>query len=268
MQLRTIARFALMLAMSAVLFQGTSSAGNDSPPLDVLLVSGGGWHDYETQKKLIPAGLKKRLNVDIDVNHASGGKQAPKKHPAFKGKNWADGYDLVVYNICNSSDMNNPDWVRHITNPHRKKGVPAVMIHCSMHCFSPDESRLWQNMTGVDSSNHESQHPITMTNQKPKHPIMKGFPKQWKTPKGELYRIKDTHDIIPLATGVAGEGTSHPTVWINKFGKGRVFSTTIGHHNVTIKKDTYMDLVARGALWAAGKLTKDGNPVQGYGASN
>ena len=53
--------------------------------------------------------------------------------------------------------------------------------------------------------------------------------------------------------------------WVNQYGKTRVFSTTIGHNNATVEDARYLDLVARGVLWATGKLGDDGKPVAGYG---
>jgi hypothetical protein len=32
-----------------------------------------------------------------------------------------------------------------------------------------------------------------------------------------------------------------------------------------MKQDWYLDMVARGVLWAAGKLQDDGKPAPGYG---
>ena len=40
-----------------------------------------------------------------------------------------------------------------------------------------------------------------------------------------------------------------------------VFGTTIGHYTDTVKLPEFLDLVARGTLWAAGKLQDDGTPV-------
>ena len=56
-------------------------------------------------------------------------------------------------------------------------------------------------------------------------------------------------------------------VWTNEYGpkKARVFATTIGHNNATVDDPRYLDLIARGVLWAAGKLGDDGKPLAGYG---
>ena len=53
--------------------------------------------------------------------------------------------------------------------------------------------------------------------------------------------------------------------WANDYKGTRVFSTTIGHNNATVDDPRYLDLVARGVLWAAGKLGDDGKPLAGYG---
>jgi type 1 glutamine amidotransferase len=54
--------------------------------------------------------------------------------------------------------------------------------------------------------------------------------------------------------------------WVNTYGKARVFGTTVGHYNHTMQDPVYLDYVARGLLWACGKLDEEGNPLPGYGA--
>ena len=43
-------------------------------------------------------------------------------------------------------------------------------------------------------------------------------------------------------------------VWVNDYQGTRVFNTTIGHNNLTVGDDRYLNLVTRGLLWACGKL--------------
>ena len=58
-----------------------------------------------------------------------------------------------------------------------------------------------------------------------------------------------------LAKGSIDEGKAfHDCVWLNDYGKGKVFGTTLGHHNETMQEDVYLDLVTRGLLWTAGRL--------------
>jgi type 1 glutamine amidotransferase len=96
---------------------------------------------------------------------------------------------------------------------------------------------------------------------------MIGFPEKWKTPNGELYKISKLWDkTVPLGQAF-GEDTQadHVCVWVNEYGKARVFGTTIGHHNETVEHPVYLDLVTRGLLWSVDKLGDDGKPKPGYG---
>lgn len=58
-----------------------------------------------------------------------------------------------------------------------------------------------------------------------------------------------------LAT-MKGINASHPQIWVQDYGKGRVFSMTLGHGPDTMMYDGVKTLMARGAEWAAtGKVT-------------
>jgi type 1 glutamine amidotransferase len=71
---------------------------------------------------------------------------------------------------------------------------------------------------------------------------------------------------IPLAHAFGEESKKNQvTIWANQFAGVRVFGTTIGHHNETMQTTTYLDLVAKGVLWATNKLDDAGNPAPGYG---
>jgi len=158
-------------------------------------------------------------------------------------------------------------------------------LHCAMHCYrigSPNAPvtlgtphGFWFEYLGLQSSGHGSQEPISITFTNKSHPIARGL-EDWTTIKEELYnniRIFDTAQ--PIAKGKqtvkqkdGSEKSSTVVVaWANEYGakKTRVFSTTIGHNNATVKDPRYLDLVTRGVLWATGHLKKDGTVEKGYG---
>lgn len=228
-------------------------------PLKILLVTGGGYHDYKGQSKILTDGLQSRINCEVTVNMSGNA-----KHPAFAAEGWAKGYDLVIHNTCNSADTSDEAQVKIITDEH-KNGTPGAVVHCAMHCFRPNGPHEYQKFLGVVSRAHEGHHPVTIT-KKEKHPVMAGFPDKWTTPKGELYRIIDVMPgVTSLAVGEAGEKKQHMCYWVHQYGKAKVFGTTIGHHNETMSEDIYLDTLARGILWATGKLGEDGKPAEGYG---
>ena len=103
---------------------------------------------------------------------------------------------------------------------------------------------------------------------KPEHPVMKGFPAKWSDAEDELYEIKKVWpNCTPLAESLTPkkESERHPSIWVNTYGKARVFGTTLGHLNETMQQEVYLDLVTRGLLWACDKLDEAGKAKAGYG---
>ena len=83
--------------------------------------------------------------------------------------------------------------------------------------------------------------------------------------------VNDKREVFETADELAQgkqEGSKDAVVvWTNLYGKDkvRVFCTTIGHNNVTVQDPQYLDLVAKGVLWATDKMDSAGKPKAGYG---
>lgn len=251
----------LALAACAVLVPNALHAA-ETKPLRALLITGGCCHDYPRQQEILPKGISARANVEwtvvLDPRTGTTG-----KIPLYEKENWAEGFDVVVHNECFADEKEIP-WLERIVKPHRE-GVPAVVIHCTMHCYrAPSEE--WFKFCGVTSHKHGSHFAYTMK-LVADHPVVKGMPQTWQTPKEELYHIaKVWPDAIPLASGYSHETRKDEVnVWLNTYGKGRVFGTTLGHYNHTLEEPWCLDLLARGLLWACGRLGDDGKPLPGYG---
>lgn len=259
--MRWIALLFLALAAAA----GTQAA----EPIHALLVTGGCCHDYDAQKKILTEGISARANVTWDIVYEGGSVNSAgtRNHRVsiYEKPGWAKGYDVVLHNEC-FGDVTNVDFINRIVQPHLD-GVPAVMVHCSIHSYRNAPTDAWRKLLGVSSFNHEIARPFEVININASHPVMKGFPATWQDPEAdELYRIvKLWPDCVPLAKGIGVTNTAHVCVWVNTCGKARVFGTTLGHGDKTMGSDTYLDLVTRGLLWACGKLDENGLPVPGYG---
>ena len=124
-----------------------------------------------------------------------------------------------------------------------------------------------RQVIGQKSMSHENRHDLVVKSLGTNHPVMKGFPAEWPDAQDELYKIEYTWPgVVPLAKAYGVETQKeHVVIWLNTYGKGRSFVTTLGHFDATMKTDVYLDLVARGLLWAVGKLQDDGAPAPGYG---
>jgi type 1 glutamine amidotransferase len=58
-----------------------------------------------------------------------------------------------------------------------------------------------------------------------------------------------------LATSVSEKtGQEQPVVWVNQYHGVRVFGTTYGHSDDTFRDPVFLNLLARGVVWAGGKL--------------
>jgi len=238
-------------------------------PLKVLMVTGGCCHDYENQKMILAEGLSARANVEFTIVHEEGPegkKDKTHKVSIYEKEDWAKGYDVVLHNECFGA-VTDVAFVERIAKAH-KDGVPAVMLHCSTHSYRAAQTDEWRKCLGQTSMSHEKNRDLKVKNIKPEHPVMKGFPMEWLDAKDELYKNEKLwENFVPLAQAY-GEDTKkdHCLVWVNTYGKGKIFGTTMGHSNETMSHEVFLDLVARGLLWSCDKLTDEGKPVAGYEA--
>ena len=225
-----------------------------------LLVTGGCCHDYDRQKDILSEGISQRVKTQWDILF----EMDEKKSKAWLSKpGWADKYDFIVYNHCFAHEKD-VAFVQSITDIH-KAGKPAIALHCAMHSYhwnipaKEGEKKAWNDMLGVSSKGHGPKAPITISKVKGHdHPVMKHMPDGWKTPEGELYNVQEVYeDTIVLAYGDNGKNKApkkpQACIWVNTHGKGRIFATTIGHHNSTMSTKEYLDMLGNAVRWITEK---------------
>lgn len=243
-------------------------------PIKALLVTGGPYHDYGAQKTLLTEGLDKRANIQWTIYHTGDKGGTAFKLPLYENPDWAKGYDVIVHNEC-FADVADPKFIENVTNAHAA-GVPGVFIHCCMHTFRAAKNfDEYRHLLGVSTFRHEKLKafevkPAAAGTPGADHPVMKGFPAGFKSPvPDEVYVIEKLWpDCTVLATSF-GEETKkdQPCIWVNRYGKAKVFGSTLGHPTEMIGSDVFLDTVACGLLWTVDKLGDDGKPLAGYGAA-
>ena len=224
-------------------------------PISALYLTGGYYHDYSEQAKIIPPSidLYSSKKIDWTIIHQIE-KQKKMESDFYKSPNWYKNFDVIVHNVC-FANLKDDDYVNSILQAHQY-GVPAMLIHCAMHSFRKvSNTKEWHQCCGAHSPNHGPKHPFEIKVVNPKHEIMRGY-ENWTTPAGELYFVKEVFpNMTTLAESKSNKtGKMHPTVWVNDYGSNhtRVFGTTIGHHTKTLLQPEYMELITRGFLWAVG----------------
>jgi uncharacterized protein len=251
------------------------SAGEDVKPIKALLIEGGNAHDYKGQIKLITEGLGSRINIEWTVEHPvneKGGEMPGSTMiDIYKKPDWIKGYDIVVHNEC-YAEVNDKAFVESIAKAHSESGVPGVVIHGTLHAYRnlDKQTDAWRLFLGVTSVRHEAGgKTLKMTVAKADSPIVMGLPADWSLKNEELYVIeKEWPNCVPLVTAQSNEDPkkNRTVVWTNTCGKARVFGVSLGHPNATFQDAAYMDLMARGVLWACDKLDEKGKPKPGYEA--
>ncbi len=281
--------------LSALTFTATLPAA-EVKPLKVMLITGGCCHDYAKQKDILKKGIEERINAEVTLVHTDEGIAGPDgkqqmtkpKLPIYGNPDYAKGFDVVIHDEC-AADIKDVETVKGVLKPHLD-GIPGVNLHCAMHSYRVGAYKeaqapgtpgaLWFDYLGLQSSSHGPQEPITISYTAKDHPISKSL-ENWTTMKEELYNNIQITTGKELAKGaqvvkrkkkqadgtetVEEQTTETVVAWTNLYNnKTRVFSTTIGHNNVTVEDARYLDLVTRGLLWATGKLGEDGKIAEGY----
>jgi type 1 glutamine amidotransferase len=231
----------------------TSVAAEVGKPMRALLITGGCCHNYTLQSRQLTNAVGKLAAVEWTVVN-EGGNGTKAQIPLYSNPDWAKGFDVVVHNEC-FADTTDHGYIRSITSAH-KAGVPAVVIHCAMHTYRATDIDDWREFLGVTSRRHDHLSRYAVKKVTPEHPVVKGMPDDWKTPMDELYVIEKLWpNAKALATSVSElDGKAYPVIWINQYGKARVFGTTYGHSDGTFDDPVFLDYVSRGVVWAAGRL--------------
>jgi hypothetical protein len=246
-------------------------------PIKALMLVGGCCHDYKTMPGVLTQKISALANVKFDIKFLA---SAEEDAALLRNPHFADGYDVVVYDICFGEKWKDGDYDGALQVA--KEGKPAVFIHCSMHTFRPPRNAndpelkereaiadaKWHALVGMDSRVHDKYGPFAVEKADKDNPILKSFPDDWKTAGDEMYNtIKMMPTATPLLKAKSPQtGKIHTVAWINHYGKTRIFGTTLGHDMKTGGDADYQKLLACGVLWACDKLGDDGKPVAGYGA--
>jgi len=95
----------------------------------------------------------------------------------------------------------------------------------------------------------------------PSHPICQQLPSPFMINDELYHRLDLAPNVQVLADAfspdsLGGSGQREPIIWTNRFGKGRIFFTVLGHDAMAFYQSGMINAIARGAEWAAtGQVT-------------
>lgn len=284
----SLRQIAICFSLAGMIF--TTSAA-DRPAIKVMLLTGqcSQYHNWQVSSVILKRHLDSAgiFNVETVTSPPKGADMSG-FHPDFAK------YDVVVM------DYDGDDWPAATRKDFEKfvrNGGGLVSVHATDNAFPkwPAFNRMigiggWEGRTesaGVKvrwdhgsmmldqtpgTAQHPPKHDFLVVTRSPDHPIMKGLPAEWLHADDELYsQLRGpAENLEVLATASAdpakhpnGTGQNEPMLMAIRFGKGRIFHTTLGHVGPRDNEATksvncvgFITTFLRGTEWAAmGKVT-------------
>lgn len=129
--------------------------------------------------------------------------------------------------------------------------------------YYDDAGKLVRDDSPGKGGYHGPAHEFQLRTRAPEHPIMKGLPATWLHTKDELYeRLRGPAENLTILASAhadpAFKGSGHhvPTLMVIRYGKGRVFHSTLGHDDYSFACVGFITTFTRGTEWAAtGQVT-------------
>src|SRR4029079_13291309 len=138
-----------LLALCAV----APLSAQQARPIRALYITGGGFHDFKAQEKIVPPGVAARTNIvwTIDNTADTSTTTLIARHRTTA---WADSFDVVVYNMSFSYVVDTA-WIARIAHAHRDKGVAAVILHGATHSYRRGATDAWRELMAAASMRPE-----------------------------------------------------------------------------------------------------------------
>ena len=277
-------RLLLVGLLAAVVGPVSSGTLGATEKLRLLLIDGQNNHKWQATSPILKSFLEKSGRFTVDVATSP-----PKKSPAGDWDSFRpefSKYDVVL------SNYNGELWPAAVQKSLEKflgHGGGLVIVHAANNAFP--QWVEWNQMIGLGwrkSNNygdrvtfdddgkivrtkkgegpvagHGPQHQFSIVVRDRSHPVTKGMPAEWRHEKDELYHGQrgPALNMHILATAYSspdnrGTGAHEPMIWWIPYGKGRVFTTVLGHADYSMRCVGFQTVVSRGAEWAAtGKVT-------------
>ncbi len=268
------------VALAGLMLSAVASAAD---PIRVLIVDGQNNHNWKGTTPILKDFLEKSGRFTVDVATTP-----PSKAPKEAWENFRPKFSNYGAVLSNYNGDLWPEPVQRDLEAYVSRGGGLVIVHAANNAFPEWEEfnkmiglgwrgASYGNRVTVDAdgkvvetpkgegpgAGHGSQHDFAVVMRDRAHPVTQGIPAEWMHVKDELYHGQrgPAASMHILATAFAAKSTGgtdahEPMVWWIPYGKGKVFTTVMGHAEISMKCIGFQTIVDRGTEWVAtGKVT-------------
>jgi type 1 glutamine amidotransferase len=236
--------------------QPASAQTTASAPVKLLIITGDHGHAWKETTKLLSEFLGQGGRIRADVT------TTPAKDLTDEN---LTRYDVLLLNYKDTakgapetrwSDANKEAFLKAVRGG---KGL-VVFHHASSAFVKPNWDEFEKAIAGGWRSQgyHGPKHVFTVKKTGATHPISAGLPEEFVHAIDELYQ---NSVMLPgsevLATAYSdpakpkGTGKDEPVIWVNHYGKGRVYENVLGHDAQAMADPNFQEWMRRGVIWAA-----------------
>lgn len=247
--------------ISAVIIDGVNNhdwAAGTAAIRNILEGSGRFTVDVSTFPKLPDFSRYDVVINNFNGGHTSAGTRWPAQAEHALEAYVRGGGGLVVFHAANNAFLEWPAYNEMIGLGWRDPSFgPGIAI-------GPGGSILRIPQGKGLPPGHGPRHDFELFVLEPRHPITQGLPPHWSHPSEQLtHGQHGPAEGLTILTYAFSEISQQgePMDWIRQYGKGRVYTTMLGHTwsnelNPNLDDVNFQALLARGAEWAAtGKVT-------------
>jgi hypothetical protein len=250
-------RFLLLAALLA-----SALPGQAPKKIQTLLITGQNGHDWREVEPYLRKALEDTGRFEVRIMEEFRG----------AGPETLAPYDLVVLNYFERRrpELKWGERAEQALVDFVKNGKGLVVYHFSVAAFDgwTEFEKMSAGNWRPNNGHHSPSHDFTVKITDPEHPITKGLKREFPQPKDELYanlkwQPKEGYHILATAYDdhalyqgkarqpIPGPGIDQPMFWTVNYGKGRVFTTVLGHDGPAVQTPAFVVTYARGAEWAA-----------------
>ncbi len=272
--------FRAVVSISALIGTCICSAAE---PLKLAIIDGQNNHDWKRTTPVLKSAFDKSGRFSVDVWTTP-----PSKSPSADWDQFRPKFSDYAVIVSNYNGELWPDLIQKNLEEYVANGGGLVIVHAANNAF-PQWAEFnkmiglgWRDNTFGDritidaegktirtakgegpGAGHGSQHEFNVVIREPNHPVMVGLPREWRHARDELYHGQrgPAANMTILATAYAdtttgGTGDHEPMMWWIPYGKGKVFTTLMGHGDYSMKCVGFQTTLLRGAEWVAtGEVT-------------